>query len=560
MPVVIGRGMSIQSLATAKICFAGSICVLTLALVAGCKTTSVINLPAAETPILETILDIDKNLIVPYHASGVFEMSPGGSLRRLELRLRAIYPSDIQVKIDNNLLPEVKDSASHPELDSSGYCRISEVRVVHSSDSRRFWRVFVVLPLAKRDSVYLRLTVHDVSQNANLSDGAKEAVPLAIFIDRTGNLAPRPSAVFFDGPDHKQVRTTSVWDDSAFIADNVTLAGWLTETPSRNTGDDPTTEDWHYDIYLDNDFIERNYSATTKVLSCENAYAGCTVAAVVARPLADVMMPGRWQHWEENNRFPKIQIPLTGGNQPNASTFYLPSSFFAVELNAWHKSRHMEPVPGSWWDDPEPHVFPDLAWPFNPMRPFGQALSPPQGGDYVIITGALIEDNSHLGEFNEATATPDDRRHKCWNEQYRGHGGWLEIHPLDAIRRVEKEKAPLVRKHPAIVQVCPGTGTKYDQYLTPLPPEPPTKYSMVRYREIIDERFTDMSKVQLDRASISQYEPAKLHVEVNATGTFNAVYLLWWEEGSSPRPTPAPRVWIQPITPNENMRRPFPHP
>src|SRR5947208_9909837 len=62
-----------------------------IVIISACKTTSVTDLPAAETPILETVLDIDKNLIVPYHALGVFEISPGGSLRRLEHRLRAIF-------------------------------------------------------------------------------------------------------------------------------------------------------------------------------------------------------------------------------------------------------------------------------------------------------------------------------------------------------------------------------------------------------------------------------------------------------------------------------------
>ncbi len=74
--------------------------------------------PPAETPILETILDIDNNLIAPYHATGIFEMQPGKSL---ELRLRAIHPSFVRVRIDGKALFEVTDSASHPEMDSNGY-------------------------------------------------------------------------------------------------------------------------------------------------------------------------------------------------------------------------------------------------------------------------------------------------------------------------------------------------------------------------------------------------------------------------------------------------------
>src|SRR5438094_7696879 len=42
--------------------------ILTVTL-SGCKDTS-IKLPPAETPILETILDIDKHLIAPFHQTG----------------------------------------------------------------------------------------------------------------------------------------------------------------------------------------------------------------------------------------------------------------------------------------------------------------------------------------------------------------------------------------------------------------------------------------------------------------------------------------------------------
>ncbi|MEI7847397.1 MAG: hypothetical protein WCK35_16475, partial [Chloroflexota bacterium] len=139
------------------------------------------NLPAAETPVLETILDTDHQHLVPYHASGVYEMSPGASF---ELRLRAIWPSNIQIKIDDQLLPEVKDSSSHPDLDSTGYFRISDPILVTSTDSRYFWRVYVALPLDKREIANFSLSVIDTSQNLNLSGLEKEAAPLQISIVR----------------------------------------------------------------------------------------------------------------------------------------------------------------------------------------------------------------------------------------------------------------------------------------------------------------------------------------------------------------------------------------
>ena len=179
----------------------------------------------------------------------------------------------------------------------------------------------VVLPLSKRGAVNVALSVHDISQNSQLSGVEKEALPLQVTLNRTGGLPWKPSAVFFDGPDTKHEKGGN---DPAFIADNVTLAGWLANSPFRNPDDTAhscsCTEDWHYPIYLDNDFIERNYDATTK-------------------PLTDAIMPGRWFTWLDNIVNPKIQIPLTAGSQPNASTFLLPGAdSFDVELNAWHRS------------------------------------------------------------------------------------------------------------------------------------------------------------------------------------------------------------------------------
>jgi hypothetical protein len=494
---------------------------LSIVPITGCSGTNrpVITLPAAETPVLETILDIDNNLLAPFHTSGVFEVQPG---RRFELRLRAIWPSEIRVKIGNQSLPEVKDAASHPELDSSGYYRISDVRQVHTGDPRFFWRVFVVLPLDKRANVNFAMTVHDISQNQNLSGTDKEALPLQIAVVRTpAPTSPRPSAVFFDGPDAKHIK---VGPDHAFIADNVTLAGWLVGTPDRNG--DSGTEDWHYSIWLDNDFIERNYRATTQ-------------------PLAAATIPGRWYSPSDNLIHPYTPIPLTGGTQPNAGTFLVPGlDIMNVELNAWHRSKHDNQVPSGWVTDPELGDWPDVFWPFNVMKPFGIAANEPelQEGDYVIITGALVEDSGHLHPDKNGMLNELSPRHKCWMDTYHGHGGWLEIHPLDSIRRVSKSQEPTVRITPRVFQVCRevagNTPSREDVYLAPIPSAPPTANSVLRFREIIDERFTDMSTIDRHIVEISSLnEPALLQVHVSlktlngqASGHFKAVYLLWWEE------------------------------
>ena len=514
----------------------------------------IINLPPAETPIIETILDIDHDLLAPYHAAGVFEMQPG---KRLELRLRVVWPSNIQVMVENQTLPEVKDSHTHPELDSSGYYRLVEQYPIGIGDPRFFWRVFVVLPLDKRGNVNYTMTLRNISQNPDLSGTEKE---LKIIVFRTPVLAPRPSSLFqcypnvnkdckhakVDGtpfcvPEAKQVGPVIVLIpkcdayEGAWSADNVTLAGWLVGDEARHQEYEGETEDWHYHLWLDNDFIERNYTASSP-------------------ELATAIMPGRWITWGDDKLHPRMKIPLTGGKQPNASTFLMPGTpdVFIVELNAWHASYHNGQVPNGWVADPEPTTWPDVFWPFNPVK-----IHPGEpdlmAGDYVIITGAFIEDSAHLHDLPDPNHPEDTvwhNRRQCWDDKYKGQGGWLEIHPVDSIRRVE---APTVRKHAQLLQVCNNGDTKtpnglYNHYLSPLPPDKDLVNPVLKFREIIDDRFTNMSTIAQHTVEISGDKLRVTATVKSGGGQFKAVYLLWWEGGlatPTPEPTPIPSDKMQ---------------
>jgi len=119
----------------------------------------------------------------------------------------------------------------------------------------------------------------------------------------------------------------------------------------------------------------------------------------------------------------------------------------------------------------------------------------------------------------------------------------LEIHPLDSIRRVPP---PLVRKHPQQIQVCDDgvgqTPTAIDIDIPTQPPAPPTDYSQIHFREIVDDRFTDMSTVNTHVVEVDPCDPTQLHVQVkiNSQGHFKAVYLVWWQEELTKRP---PIAW-----------------
>jgi hypothetical protein len=195
----------------------------------------------------------------------VFEAHAG---KRLELRLRAQFPSSIQVKIDDRALAEVKDSASHPELEAAGYYRISNTRPVQAGDPLFFWRVYVVLPQDKRSATNVVMAIHDSPSG---QAAGQEAPPLWITLARASITTPKPSSVFFEGPDAKHHKTDDLNNDAAFIADNVTLAGWLAVTPTLlnpdGTESDNNVEDVHYSIWPDNDFIERNYGPGRRLQS-----------------------------------------------------------------------------------------------------------------------------------------------------------------------------------------------------------------------------------------------------------------------------------------------------
>jgi hypothetical protein len=164
----------------------------------------------------------------------------------------------------------------------------------------------------------------------------------------------------------------------------------------------------------------------------------------------------------------------------------------------------------------------------------------------VVISGALVEDSAHLHFGPGEIPSVADRAHECWFHSYQGHGGWLEIHPVDAIRRVASGQAPKRRKHAEVVQACRKdfipTPLLVNGTLRPIPASPPTDRSVLRFVELIDSRFTDMNTVSSHIVEVNPGTQTDLRVVVvlraDVDAHFKATYLLWWEEGNSPRPSP----------------------
>lgn len=479
----------------------------------------VVVLPAAEVPVLETILDIDAARLIPFDGGGDHYRVTPAPLNRLYLRLRAPWPTDFTVALDGAALPVVNDTAAHPELAASGYFRVDPVAAVTLSDPLLFWRILVVVPDGKRGVTSpLQLAVTNLSRDPNATGAAKQSSPLQITVrpfDAT-RAARKPSAIFFSGDNQKHPL-------SAKIADDVIVAGWIANPLDRGGLDGGGTEDVHFGLWLDADFITRNYQ--------------------LVHALDGAIIPGRPYTDFDNIFHPAQHVPLTGGTQPTATTFLMPGlDHLNLEQNAWHLSKRGASPPGWFADVTAGHADDSyaqlLTLPDN--SPGGQPFNE---GDYVVLSGVLIEDSAHLHFPNNTPQDNNDWRHKCWDEVSKGNGGWLELHPFDAMRKL---RPPAVRKHLQLVAVCnlrdqtTPLPSEFNAYLTPMVGDPPTANSILRFEELIDSRFTDMATVTLHTVEISPCQPAKLHVRVRVGngGHFLAQYNLWWEEGGQPRPAP----------------------
>lgn len=510
---------------------------------AGCPGGNpVVTLPAAQTPVLETILVEEPSIsrVAMFHTSGDWGVLP---YLRLQLRLRAPWPSHWTIGVNGIPLPQVKDAADHPELYTTGWYHIDSENAIDITDPAYFWKIFVRLPQPLQfSSKPFQIEVLNISEDPSLPGAAPLVINIRAYdpLSDEGSGTVEPSSVFFSGDNSLPT--------SEQIACCVTLAGWL--EPSQPELNTPGTgypdcshcaEDYHYAMLLDDDFIRRNYTSVADL------------------PLADRAIPGTCEQDVGCSRQP---IPLLYG-LPNADTFLLPGEGddMTVELNSWHIPERDEPPVGWLHPDPSNTDLTNDAWPFNPMRPFPlrSGDAPLQPNDYVIVSGYLIEDKAHLKGPSPAPNSSDYpiwQTRQCFNRTFAGQGGWLEIHPVDSVRTVRaypgQAGPPLIRKNTNVVDVCSNGGygiPSSDMYLYPWPtPSPassagnPARYNL-EYEEDIDPRLTDMSTVTnhtVRPCYLKAYGPA-LHVTVAVgdKGHFKATYLLWWEivEGDQ---TPAP--------------------
>jgi len=533
-------------------------------------------LPKADVPILETIYvppvpggtgEAGTARVTSLSYPGVFFVQPADSL---EFRLRAPWPTTLQVLINGQQLQEVKAGAPPPQPDDPGYFGVKTSPMPGWPDKINptapgynwfFWLVDVKLPKQFRFLAPNTLVVPPFQvtlRNISLGSARAQAPDLNLLMEGFPrppfgpNLSTPPSVIFLSGDNAKG------HSQSARVAQNVTLAGWLhgDAVQSRGNSDQPggsgRSEDWHFDLQLDPDFVQRNYAANSE-------------------PMASAIIPGYPEHEVCINCC--HAIPLTGGQTPDVGTFLMPGTgLLTVELNSWHTDVRRTSVPPGWLPDPnkdtgDPNfpddsgisvpganppaaLYPNNMWAFNVLT--GTAFPPYQmppndeshhgqlrAGDYVVVTGTLWEDIAHI------VSDPEPLR-VCFDHVLGCQGGWLEIHPVDVVRYVSP--APALRKHVEVVAACgyPETMETHSQIA---PDDQPWdgNSSVLAFQEIVDPRFTDPNALYSKQIMIDACDAAKLDVNVELqnpgrTGYYKSVVLTWWDVSSTPRLQACPNI------------------
>jgi hypothetical protein len=406
----------------------------------------------------------------------------------------------------------------------------------------------------------------------------------------------RPSDVFFFDPAHPDQRGWPYNINTSFapkneipaasiVAKGVVLRGWLARGEGNavvyknakyeddcKEGQAPPIcgtrflgyEDVHYFLVPDYDFIVSTYGANSGVLKGALLHGNPIDSKTITIPIEQ---PGRGV---DVNSF---WLPYNGIDNSGPLTIH-------TELNAWHArgSQHCDrynvplvgnvgcdlyanyaarvPAPDGWVERDfdyasalPPHAA-DNWWPFDPDNPDrGPAVLQP--GDYVEMSGTLWQDVGH----DAGQPTP------CWGEgQYHNHEGWLEIHPVDSIRRLPRPwppspnddligaaKAGVKRvltvapcsdaqgaspgaSYSSQLAVCPnGTYGLNDPNLHTRPPQ----QLVPHYLKAIDGRFTDTAgqgaatthkvDVVADCVYIQDYWPPGLK-----SAHYKASYVVWW--------------------------------
>jgi hypothetical protein len=401
-------------------------------------------------------------------------------------------------------------------------------------------------------------------------------VAMLLLVNRNAAAQTKPSDLFFTQSSSRDFGLNEIPAQS-IVAQGVTLRGWLQSVnpPSPctqavevndavNKGVDIGYEDVHYNLVLDSDFINSMYGSNAGVLNG---------ALIHGNPIDS-----------QTNPFPVL---APGPNAPpsnlDINSFWLPGAAsapitFGTELNAWHQRRSKHcgflgmfcgfyrnytgrgTAPSGWiekeYSDPSVCTTPpgtlgklsaDNWWPFNPDNPDGQAANLGVG-DYVEVQGTLWQDTGH--DSGQPTG--------CWNELFHNQDGWLEIHPVDVLRKVQGPgRSPVlnsvqaaidgIKQNVAVAQCSDAQGSAVNYTLWVCPEQLSSTFPTGRtpqplsahFLELIDNRFSVVNQFITHGATVVN---DCVNIGVNwAQGVrwarYKATYEVWWTPGTIPPPT-----------------------
>jgi hypothetical protein len=428
-----------------------------------------------------------------------------------------LAPGDwIRLRVESDQ-PELATSASGAELPrcTSGATSCVEPNIQPSEGSRG-WFEDIVVKLPSRT-----FFPRPFPLQVRYADASIRQAPLVVDLNGQPPFATA-GHVFESGDNSKDSGNpfrVCQYAKTAIVARDVTVAGWLVATPERNWPGTATgpheSEDFHYDLVPDVNFFARNYGSLASLL----------------KPVAGAVIPGHPTPCNPLITWPQLPLLVNGAFDPNAillpgafgPTAHATGSVLGVELNSWHiPARGVQP--DGWVRDPNQKDFSNDAWPFNPVEPgVGSAPRRPlAANDYVIMSGTLWEDSYHPGI--------DSPWNKCWNGHFTGHGGWLEIHPVDSMRAVDP---PSVRRTPHMATACDPSEPTFNDYF--FPDTPATNTSVLKWRRVDDPRFSAGGATISENMDPTCPTALHVHVTVPPKGYWKAIYYVWWAPSSQPQ-------------------------
>jgi hypothetical protein len=463
---------------------------------------------------------VKERKIIPQDAQGTFRLLP---VSPHQLRLRVWADGILNVLLDGTALTNGQGGAP-----SDGWFLVNSYAPVGGS-RKIFSEIVVKFPDSfPADACQATLSVQYATLPQSVQNATQLDVVLTNPLSSNCPLLPRlASRVFDDGGENSKPGGRAL---SQIVSRDVVFAGWLFEgnkpradkKPLPNAGRNlppEQSEDFHYDIFLDDDFLARNYGGATGIVPALST-------ALIPADHGGVPMP--------------LLDPIS--TRLDVKSLSLPFlAILTVELNAWHTASRGA-MPSGWVADPDP-LLTGNAWPFHTTRTLGIKSGDPdlKLGDYVIVSGTLWQDELH--------ATGGDPTLACFHAKFPGHAGWLEMHPVDSVRKVD---SPVLRKHTEQRILCAENTTgAFDEFIAPR--KPPDDSAILKFATLIDSRFTDSAATH--STVIEPSCPSLVHAKaaVPAGGSFKATYLLWWERGTQPRaacftagaPSPARQQCLQ---------------